>query len=97
LVSLQKRIRERENSERRSVSRILFPLVTEEGNDHSSGHVVADMLKRPNPEGWSEATLAQEGPLLFGLAPGGVYPTPPSLEALVRSYLHLFTLTGSTR
>jgi len=80
--------------ERRSISRILFLSLTAEGNDHSSGRTVTDALKRPNPEGKSGASHAPEGPLLFGLAPGGVYPAALISEDAGERLPHLFTLTG---
>lgn len=81
--------------ERRSVSRILSLLVTEEGSDHSSGHAVTSLLKRPNPEGeWNGS--CPEGPLLFGLAPSGVYPTAFISEGAGELLPHLFTLALRT-
>ena len=80
-----------------SVSRILSSLLTGESNDHSSRCVIAGALKRPNPEGKSEATLARAmGPLLFGLAPGGVYPAVLISEGSGELLPHLFTLAFQT-
>jgi len=84
------------SGERKSISRVLFLLVTQGGNDHSSRRFVAETLKRPNPEGKSGATPAPKGPLLFGLAPGGVYPTVPISEDAGELLPHLFTLTPQT-
>jgi hypothetical protein len=86
----------RQTGERKSVSRILSLLVTEGGNDHSSRRIVTDTLKRPNPEGKSGAAHAPKGPLLFGLAPGGVYPTALISEGAGELLPHLFTLTPQT-
>ncbi len=83
----------KQTGERRSISRILFLTLTAEGNDHSSGRTVTDALKRPNPEGESGASRAPEGPLLFGLAPGGVYPAALISEGAGERLPHLFTLT----
>ena len=82
-------------SERESISRILFLLLIREGNGHSSGRAVTSALKRPNPEGKSEAALARvAGILLFGLAPSGVCPAALIAKDPGELLPHLFTLTG---
>ena len=55
-------------------------------DSHSSGRHVTVQLKRPTrepcgPQPWRYATA-----LLFGLAPGGVYPATAVTGSAVRSY-----------
>src|SRR5690349_6319344 len=80
--------------ERRSVSRILFVFVTGRDNGHSSRHPVTWMLKRPNPEGKAGYFCPWSGSLLFGLAPGGVYPASFVSKESGELLPHLFTLAG---
>src|SRR5436190_14140728 len=78
----------REGGERRSVSRILFLLVTEGGNGHSSRHTVTAALKRPT---WRERVglllPVRRASSYLVLLRVGFTQRPSSLRALVSSYL----------
>src|SRR5437764_2305632 len=78
----------REGGERRSVSRILFLLVTGGGNGHSSRHTVTAALKRPT---WRERVglllPVRRASSYLVLLRVGFTQRPSSMMALVRSYL----------
>ena len=95
-----RRLRHRDNARRR-VSRVLYRLASSRaatrgsGDGHSSGTPVAGRLVRPTraaarrPARRRRARIAPGGrrpPLLFGLAPGGVFHAAAVAGGAVRSY-----------
>ena len=96
MLSLPIWTRRQKEKGRRSVSRILFPLLTWEGNGHSSRRAVTNTLKRSNPEGEWDDSCPLNGPLLFDLAPDGVYPASLISQGLGELLPHLFTLTSAS-
>ncbi len=55
-------------------------------NNHSSGAYIATCLKQPTQERYGPYLFATQTALLFGLAPGGVYPATAVTSRAVRSY-----------
>ena len=71
---------------RGSISRVLYCL---DSDDHSSGNVVTNALKRHTRTAVIRLTIM---PFLFGLAPDGVYLARFVAVAAVRSYRTLSAL-----
>ena len=83
---------------RRSVSRILFSRPDRGSSNHSSGPPVTRGIERPT-RGNGRAIRARpkgQASLLRGLAPGGVYRSPPSRADLASSYLAVSPLLRTT-
>ena len=55
-------------------------------NNHSSGTYITACLKQPTQERYGPYLFAMQTALLFGLAPGGVYPATAVTSRAVRSY-----------
>ena len=84
---------------RRPVGRVLYRPFPG-GDDHSSGTSVAGRLVRPTRAATRRTpagTVRPGLPLLFGLAPGGVYPAGSVAEAAGRSYRPVSPLPAGGR
>ena len=83
----------REPSSRVSISRVLYPL---RGDDHLSGPVVTDRLKRPTriSSSCGPQPVLADG-FLLGLAPDEVYRAIPVTRNAVSSYLAISPLPCS--
>ena len=68
-----------------SISRVLYPL---RGDDHLSGRIVTDRLKRPTRiSSWHGPHQVLANGILLGLAPDEVYHAIPVTRNAVSSYL----------
>src|SRR5690554_2305245 len=91
---MRSRCSERENrASGRVVSRVLFPF---RGHSHSSGHAIADGLKRL-PRDFRAGRSLPEGTSQIDLAPDGVYHAPPVTVRPVSSYLTLSPFPSSPK
>ena len=67
------------------ISRVLYPL---RGDDHLSGRIVTDRLKRPTRiSSWHGPHQVLSNGILLGLAPDEVYHATPVTSRAVSSYL----------
>ncbi len=80
-------------AEGRTVSRVLFPVSREPGDDHLSGTIVTDRLKQPT----RGSTVRAAPRRLFGLAPTGGYRAPQLSLRAVGSYPTVSPLPVSRR
>ena len=78
------------------ISRVLYP--RERGDGHSSGTFVTERLVRPTrATGPTDRPVRRtERALLYGLAPGGVYPAAIVTDGAVRSYRTLSPLPAKS-
>ena len=82
---------ERRPSSRVVISRVLYPL---RGDDHLSGRIVTDRLKRPTriPTVAGRSRFAYANGILLGLEPDEVYRAVPVTRNAVSSYLAISPL-----
>ncbi len=66
-------------------------------NNHSSGTYITACLKQPTQERYGPYLFAMQTALLFGLAPGGVYPATTIASRAVRSYRTISPLPNKVR
>ena len=64
-------------------------------DNHSSGDIVTDALKRPTRESVRADGAPEDATPLFGLAPSGVYPAAECCHPRGALLPHHFTLTGT--